>query len=47
MKSLELPPFWRGAALSVELGLPALNAVNFFEIKSRYNPDPDLPIRFI
>lgn len=40
-------PFWQGAALSVELRLPALNAVNFIEITSRYNPDPDLPIRFV
>ena len=42
-----ITPFWRGAALSVELRLPALNTVNFFEITGRYNPDPDLPIRFI
>jgi signal transduction histidine kinase len=42
-----IAPFWRGAALSVELRLPALNTVNFFEITSRYNPDPNLPIRFI
>jgi len=39
-------PFWQGAVLSVELRLPALNAANFFEITGRYNPDPDLPIRF-
>jgi signal transduction histidine kinase len=40
-------PFWQGAVLSVELRVPALNTVNFFEITTRYNPDPDLPIRFI
>jgi len=39
-------PFWQGAVLSVELRLSALNSVNFVEITSRYNPDPDLPIRF-
>jgi len=40
-------PFWQGAVVSVELRLPALNTVNFFEITGRYNPDPNLPIRFI
>ena len=40
-------PFWRGAALGLELRLTALNTVNFFEITSRYNSDPNLPIRFI
>jgi hypothetical protein len=39
-------PFWQGAALGVELQLLALNTANFFEITSRYNPDPDLPIQF-
>ena len=40
-------PFWQGAVVGVELRLPALNAVNFYEIPRRYNPNPDLPIRFI
>lgn len=40
-------PFWQGAVVSVELRLPALNNLNFFEITGRYNPDPNLPIRFI
>jgi signal transduction histidine kinase len=40
-------PFWQGAAVGVELQLPALNALNFYEIPRRYNPNPDLPIRFI
>jgi signal transduction histidine kinase len=42
----KLAPFWQGAVLSVELRLPALNTINFFEIANKYNPDPDLPIRF-
>lgn len=40
-------PFWQGAVLGVELRLPALNTVNFYEIPRKYNPNPDLPIRFI
>lgn len=40
-------PFWQGSALSVELRLPALNVVNFFEITSRYNPDPNLRLRYM
>jgi signal transduction histidine kinase len=42
----KVAPFWQGAVLSIELRLPALNLVNFFEITAKYNPDPDLPIRF-
>lgn len=40
-------PFWQGSVLSVELRLPALNAVNFFEITSRYNPNPNLVVRIM
>ena len=40
-------PFWQGSVLSVELRLPALNLVNFFEITNRYNPDPSLRLRFM
>jgi hypothetical protein len=40
-------PFWQGSVLSVELRLPALNHLNFFEITRRYNPDPDLALRII
>lgn len=40
-------PYWQGAILSVELRLPALNALNFYEITRRYNPDPSLPLRFM
>ena len=44
---LLVAPFWQGAVVSLELRLPALNNLNFFEITGRYNPDPNLPIRFI
>jgi signal transduction histidine kinase len=40
-------PFWQGSVLSVELRLPALNSVNFFEITNRYNPNPNLGVRII
>lgn len=39
--------FWQGAVVSVELRLPALNSVNFFEVTRRYNPNPDLGVRII
>lgn len=42
-----IAPFWQGSVLSVELRLPALNHLNFFEIASRYNPDPNLAVRII
>ena len=37
--------FWQGSVLSVELRLPALNHVNFFDITRRYNPNPRLAVR--
>jgi signal transduction histidine kinase len=40
-------PFWQGSVLSVELRLPALNSINFFEITNRYNPNPNLEVRII
>jgi hypothetical protein len=40
-------PFWQGSVLSVELRLPALNQLNFFEITRRYNPNPNLAVRLM
>jgi anti-anti-sigma regulatory factor len=40
-------PFWQGSVVSVELRLPALNSVNFFEITSRYNTNANLGIRYM
>jgi hypothetical protein len=40
-------PFWQGSVVSVELRLPALNSVNFFEITGRYNTNADLGIRYM
>jgi hypothetical protein len=43
----EVAPFWQGAVVSVELRLPALNTLNFYEIARRYHPTPDLPLRLM